>query len=112
MIIETHECPGGCSRHLTEAELACRICFGLLPRELREAYTTAGLYSDHDGQKQAEALALGWFAELHRRNAAIPRGTRKVENGTTYEWGGITWKVVTRAELDTEAWRKSRERPV
>lgn len=105
-MIDLHECPGGCGRNLTQDELACRTCFELLPQPLRQAYRTAQIFtSDHDGKAQAEALALGWFAERE----ATPRGTRKTDsNGTTYEWSGNAWRMVPRSELDAEAWRKSR----
>jgi hypothetical protein len=107
-MIETHECPGGCGRQLPTCVVACRTCFGQLPASLREAYNTAGIYHDHDGLAQAEALALRWYADRERANNAIPVGTRKNENGTTYQWEGRAWRLVPRSELDAEAWAKSR----
>lgn len=34
--------------------------------------------------------------------ADLPRGTRKTEFGSTYEWTGKLWRLVPRSELETE----------
>lgn len=99
---ETHDCPCGCGAPVPRHRFACRQGWYALPARLRSRISGSYLI-DPDEHAKAMAEALRWYADN-----ATPRGTRKVEFGQTMEWTGSTWRHVTRAELDREAYRRSR----
>lgn len=104
-----HLCPGRCGSTISAAHFACWTDYYSLPPEL-----TAHLENER-GPEQAhaqaahEVAALAYFVKQAEEDAARPIGTRHVEPwGSTYQWTGKGWRHVPRAELDREAWERSR----
>lgn len=70
----------------------------------RLAELVAQLLNEHSAPLNGALPGSAPLTEPERQ-----RGDRRVDpTGITYEWTGLAWRMVPRAELDREAWERSR----
>lgn len=59
----THECPGRCGVRVPQHHLACKPCWGKLPRALRDEINAAWMWRRQSPDRHRRALlaALTWY---------------------------------------------------
>lgn len=91
-----HECPGKCGTKVLPAMLACRACWGRLPRHLRQAVAYA--YPKRRTQPRLHRAALTEALAWYRDNPARCPGCGSTDKAVRqlvscglpcdYEWHG------------------------
>jgi hypothetical protein len=61
-ITHPHPCPGGCGTDVEHSKLACRSCWWLLPKDLRNRITR-NHRRNRTEHAHAVAEAVTWYAE-------------------------------------------------
>lgn len=63
---DLHSCPGDCGAQVPRHQLACKPCWGRLPKPLKDDVNTA--YRHRAENRRAHVLALRAAMDWYRRN--------------------------------------------